>query len=39
MASQSRQVILRCLPEVAAGFARIGLAGVHGIRLVGAGDR
>jgi anti-anti-sigma regulatory factor len=39
MASQSRQVTLRCLPEVAAGFARIGLADVHGIRLVATGDR
>ena len=39
MASQSRQVTLRCLPEVAAGFARIGLADAHGIRLVATGDR
>ena len=33
------QVTLRCLPEVAAGFARIGLAASPGIRLVAAGDR
>jgi anti-anti-sigma regulatory factor len=39
IASQTRQVILRCLPEVAAGFTRIGLADVPGIRLVAAGDR
>ena len=39
MASQSRQVTLRCLPEVASGFARIGLADAHGIRLVATGDR
>jgi anti-anti-sigma regulatory factor len=38
VASQSRQVILRCLPEVAAGFGRIGLADVDGIRLVTTGD-
>jgi anti-anti-sigma regulatory factor len=39
MASQSRQVTLRCSPDVAAGFARIGLADAHGIRLVATGDR
>jgi anti-anti-sigma regulatory factor len=38
MVSQSRQVTLRCLPEVAAGFVRIGLADVPGIRLVANGD-
>ncbi len=32
----SRPVTLRCLPEIAAGFARLGLAGVPGIRLVTA---
>ena len=32
----SRPVTLRCLPETAAGFARLGLAGVPGIRLVTA---
>ena len=39
IASQSRLVILQCLPEVAAGFARIGLADVHGIRVATAVDR
>lgn len=39
MASQSRLVILRCLPEVAAGFTRIGLADIRGIRLVAVGER
>jgi anti-anti-sigma regulatory factor len=39
IASQSRQVILRCLPEVATGFKRIGLADLDGIRLVADGDR
>jgi anti-anti-sigma regulatory factor len=37
-ASQSRMVTLRCQPEVAKGFARIGLAGLPGIRLAAAGD-
>jgi anti-anti-sigma regulatory factor len=36
--SQSRVVTLLCQPEVAKGFARIGLAGLPGIRLVAAGD-
>jgi anti-anti-sigma regulatory factor len=35
----ARRVTLRCLPEVAAGFARLGLIGVPGIRLVTADDR
>jgi anti-anti-sigma regulatory factor len=39
IASQSRQVTLRCLPEVATGFKRIGLADIDGIRLVADGDR
>jgi anti-anti-sigma regulatory factor len=39
IASQSRLVTLQCLPEVAAGFARIGLADVHGIRVATAVDR
>ena len=30
----SRTVLLRCSPEVAAGFARLGIADVRGIRLV-----
>jgi len=37
-ASQSRVVTLRCRPEVAKGFARIGLAGVPGISLVATDD-
>ena len=36
IASSSRQVALRCLPEVAAGFARLGLGGIPGITLVTA---
>ena len=39
IASMSRLVTLRCLPEVAAGFARLGLDGVPGIRLAASGDR
>jgi len=39
IASQSRQVTLRCVAEVAAGFKRIGLADIDGIRLVADGDR
>ena len=37
-ASQSRVVTLQCPPEVGKGFARIGLAGIPGIRLVTNGD-
>jgi anti-anti-sigma regulatory factor len=37
-AAASRRVRLRCLPEVAAGFARLGLAGVPGITVVTDGD-
>jgi anti-anti-sigma regulatory factor len=37
--SQSRVVTLRCQPEVAKGFARIGLSALPGIRLVAAGER
>ena len=39
MVSQSRKVTLGCLPEVAAGFTRIGLSDVPGIRLAATGDR
>ena len=39
IASLSRLVTLRCLPEVAAGFARLGLDAITGIRLVTSGDR
>jgi anti-anti-sigma regulatory factor len=37
--SQSRVVTLRCQPEVAKGFTRMGLAGLPGIRLVADGGR
>ncbi|HEX6525083.1 MAG TPA: MEDS domain-containing protein [Streptosporangiaceae bacterium] len=39
IASSSRKVTLRCLPEVAAGFTRLGLADVPGIALVTADGR
>ena len=39
IASLSRLVALRCPPEVATGFARLGLDGVPGIRLAASGDR
>ncbi len=32
----SRTVVLHCLPEVAAGFARLGIAGLPGVKLVAA---
>jgi anti-anti-sigma regulatory factor len=32
-----RTVVLRCPPEIAAGFDRLGIAGIGGIRLVTAG--
>ena len=35
----SRTVVLRCLPEVAAGFARLGLEGLPGVKLVTADER
>lgn len=35
----SRAVALRCLPGVAAGLARLGGAGVPGVRLVTADER
>jgi MEDS: MEthanogen/methylotroph, DcmR Sensory domain len=34
MLAGSRTVTLRCLPEVAGGFARLGLGGLPGVRLV-----
>ena len=37
--ASSHAVTLRCLPEVAPGFARLGLTGVPGIRLVAADGR
>ena len=39
VAAASRRVRLRCLPEVAAGFARLGVAGVPGITVVTDDDR
>jgi anti-anti-sigma regulatory factor len=39
VAAASRRVRLRCLPEVAAGFARLGVAGVPGITMVTDDDR
>ena len=39
MPAESRAVVLQCLPEVAAGFARLGLDGLPGIRLVTARDQ
>jgi anti-anti-sigma regulatory factor len=36
MLAESRTVVLQCLPEVAAGFARLGLGGLPGVRLVTA---
>ncbi len=35
----SRAVVLRCRPEIAAGFARLGLGDTDGIRLVTANGR
>jgi hypothetical protein len=32
----SRPVVLRCQPEIAAGFARVGVDDVPGVRLVSA---
>jgi len=39
MLAASRTVVLQCLPEVAAGFARLGLDGLPGVRLVTARER
>jgi anti-anti-sigma regulatory factor len=38
IASSGRAVILECVPEVTRGFARLGIAGVPGVRLVDAGE-
>jgi anti-anti-sigma regulatory factor len=38
MLAESRTVTLQCLPEVAAGFARLGVDGLPGVRLVTAGE-
>ncbi|MFY9931899.1 MAG: MEDS domain-containing protein [Streptosporangiaceae bacterium] len=39
MLAASRTVILLCLPEIAAGFARLGLKDLPGIRLVTASEQ
>ena len=39
MLAGSRAVVLRCLPEAAAGFARLGLDGLPGVRLVSAREQ
>jgi hypothetical protein len=36
VACASRTVILQCLPEIAAGFARLGIDGLPCVRLVTA---
>ncbi len=38
MAAAARTVTLRCVPEVARGFTRLGLVGVPGLRLVTADE-
>jgi anti-anti-sigma regulatory factor len=38
MLAESRAVTLQCVPEVAAGFARLGVDGLPGVRLVTAGE-
>ena len=39
MLADSRTVVLQCLPEVAAGFARLGIEGLPGVRLVTTGEQ
>jgi anti-anti-sigma regulatory factor len=39
MLAESRTVVLQCLPEVAAGFARLGLDGLPGVKLVTAREQ
>ena len=39
MLAASRTVTLHCPPHIAAGFARLGLQGLPGIRMVTAGER
>ena len=34
--ASTRAVVLKCQPEIAAGFARLGLADVPGVKLVSA---
>jgi anti-anti-sigma regulatory factor len=38
IASSGRAVTVRAVPEVAEGFARLGMAGLPGVRLVDAGE-
>ena len=38
MLAESRTVVLQCVPEVAVGFARLGVDGLPGVRLVIAGE-
>jgi anti-anti-sigma regulatory factor len=39
MLAGSRTVVLQCLPEVAAGFARLGVDGLPGVKLVTAREQ
>jgi hypothetical protein len=39
MLAESRTVTLQCLPQVAAGFARLGLADLPGVQLVTFSER
>jgi anti-anti-sigma regulatory factor len=39
MLAGSRTVVLRCLPEAVTGFARLGLDGLPGVRLVSAREQ
>jgi anti-anti-sigma regulatory factor len=39
MLAGSRTVVLQCLPEVAAGFVRLGIDGLSGVRLVTAREQ
>lgn len=39
MLAGSRTVVLQCLPEVATGFARLGLGHLPGVRLVSAREQ
>ena len=39
MLAESRTVTLQCVPEVAAGFARLGLDGLPGVKLVTAREQ
>ena len=39
MLAESRTIVLQCQPEVAAGFARLGLDHLPGVRLVTFSER